>query len=52
MSRKYYEMLARLFRECESLEELKRELCRELYKDNNRFDTTRFLNACEKCPFL
>lgn len=48
MSRRYYEMLARLFRECDNLEEFKRELCRELYIDNHRFDENRFLNACEK----
>lgn len=48
MSRKYYEMLARLFRECDSLEQFKMKLIRELYADNNRFDENRFLNACEK----
>lgn len=48
MSRKYYEMLARLFKECDNLEEFKHKLCRELYKDNNRFNENRFLSACEK----
>ena len=47
MSRKYYQMLAKLFRESNNLEEFKRKLCRELYKDNNRFNEERFLNACE-----
>jgi hypothetical protein len=48
MSRKYYEMLARLLKESDNLEQFKMKLCRELYKDNNRFNEDRFLSACEK----
>lgn len=48
LSRKYYEVFARLIGESQDLDEFTRKLCHGLKADNSQFDYSRFMNAINK----
>lgn len=48
LSRKYYRMLADVIKTSDNIEELKRQLIKELKADNYAFNIDLFLKACEK----
>lgn len=48
LTRKYYRMLADVIKTSNDIEELKRQLIKELKADNYNFNIDLFLKACEK----
>ena len=48
LSRKYYNMLAKLISKSESKEEFISSLSHELWEDNPSFDADRFKAACNR----
>lgn len=47
MTKKDYVILARAVKEAKNKKEVIENLCKELAKDNDRFNTDRFKEACK-----